>query len=60
MPGDSNGFLKSKPMSYNAPGLVKVIKSVVSGQIGLGAGQATYSPFLFVLPAAGGKFVGVF
>jgi len=47
-------------MSYNAPGLVKVIKSVVSGQIGLGAGQATYSPFLFVLPAAGGKFVGVF
>ena len=28
-------------MSYNASGLAKVIKSVVSGQIGRDAGQAT-------------------
>ena len=47
MPGDSNGFLKSKPMSYNALGLVKVVKSVVSGQIGLGAGQATIIPVVW-------------
>ena len=42
--GGSNRLLESNPKSYNASGLAKVIKSVVSGQIGRDAGQANNKP----------------